>query len=378
MQAEKTEKLTTARDLMTDFAERTGLNGDETKAFHRYLWTDAFAVKTFLGLAKITGEKEYSEKARRLTELVHQKLGRFALTDSRKGWISGLPENEGGEHPTAGGLRIGKTLRERQLSEPLDERLEWERDGQYFHYNTRWISSLIRMKEETGDRKYLLEAAELLLASRKFIFKAQGLSGMFWKMSIDLSRPQVNSMGMHDPLEGLILSNTLQDLVPELAPQLKKLASDFEAIAQGMDWKTNDTLGIGGLLMNAVKAAECCHQRSSLPQVMVPERLLQDCVVGLENLENSKELTFTSARRLSFRECGLSLALRVLEGRRALFEQQDISLVPFEKYFPLAQEIEEFWLKPKNQDSVLWKKHLNINAVSLAASMVAGFAPEKF
>src|SRR5690606_6244277 len=122
-----------------------------------------------------------------------------------------------------------------------------------------------------------------------------------------------------------------------------------------------------GLLMNAVKAAECCHQRSSLPQVMVPERLLQDCVVGLENLENSKELTFTSTRRLSFRECGLSLALRVLEGRRALFEQQDISLTPFEKYFPLTQEIEEFWLKPKNQDSVLWKKHLNINAVSLAA-----------
>ena len=377
MDSEKTERLSTAKNLMDAFSERTGLNGDESKAFYRYLWTDAYAVQSFLGLADALNDKSYIKRAGKLTDLVHQKLGRFTIADSRNGWISGLSEAEGRDHPTAGGLRIGKNLRERKKSEPLDERLEWERDGQYFHYNTRWIHSLLKMGEETGDQQYDIWAAELLLASRKFIVKANGHSRMFWKMSIDLSRPQVPSMGMHDPLEGLILSMSLKEAVPELAPQLKQLAIEFENLSQGRDWKTNDTLGIGGLLLNALKAAECSLHKS-VPEAMDPEKLLRDCLTGLQNLENSKELTFTSARRLSFRECGLSLALRVLEGRRALFEQQDISLAPFEKYFPLAQEIEEFWLKPKNQDSVLWKKHLNINAVSLAASMVAGFAPEKF
>ena len=378
MQTHKPESLTSASNLMDAFAGRTGLNGDDSKAFHRYLWTDAFAVKTFLGLADIYGKKDYSDKARRLLELVHRKLGRFSLTDSRRGWISGLPEAEGRAHPTAGGLRIGKNLRERQVSEPLDERLEWERDGQYFHYNTRWIHSLLKMAEETADSEYLYQAAELLLAGRKFILEVNGETRMFWKMSIDLSRPQVASSGIHDPLEGLILAEKLKEAVPELAPQLKKLAAEFENLCHGRDLKTNDTLGIGGLLLSSVKAAEAALQNRSIPEALDPEKLLKDCLIGLENLENSKELSFTSARRLSFRECGLSLALRVLKGRRTIFEQQNIPLSPFEEYFPLAQEIEDFWLKPKNQDSVLWKKHLDINAVSLAASIVAGRAPHRY
>ena len=378
MEPQKTNNLTSARDLMDAYALRTGLNGDDTKAFQRYLWTDAFAVKTFLGLSDIYGKKEYSDKARRLTELVHRKLGRFGLTDPRRGWISGLPDAEGQAHPTAGGLRIGKTLREHQPSEPLDERLEWERDGQYFHYNTRWIGSLQKMAEETGDKEYLYQAAELLLAGRKFLLKVDGETRMFWKMSIDLSRPQVNSSGIHDPLEGLILSESLQAAVPELAPQLKKLAFEFEKLCFERDFKTKDTLGIGGLLLNSVKAAECLLQNRSLPEPMDPEKLLQDCLSGLENLKSSKEFSFTSARRLAFRECGLSLALHVLKGSRAIFNQQGISLSPFEEYFPLTQEIEDFWLKPKNQDSVLWKKHLDINAVTLAASMVASTAHHRF
>ena len=38
--------------LMMDFAERTGL--DSGQADRRYLWTDAFAVCNFPGLARIT------------------------------------------------------------------------------------------------------------------------------------------------------------------------------------------------------------------------------------------------------------------------------------------------------------------------------------
>ena len=33
---------------------------------------------------------------------------------------------------------------------------------------------------------------------------------MYWKMSIDLTRPLVPSMGQHDPLDGLVTYNELQ------------------------------------------------------------------------------------------------------------------------------------------------------------------------
>ena len=69
-------------------------------------------------------------------------LGRYREDDARHGWISGLDEENGPLHPTIGGLRIGKPLKERQNAERFDERLEWDRDGQYFHYLTKWMHAL--------------------------------------------------------------------------------------------------------------------------------------------------------------------------------------------------------------------------------------------
>jgi len=128
------ENETTAfvRGVMLDFAERTGLVGE--RAPTRYLWTDAFAVCNFLELEHRTGDKTYREIALRLVDQVHHLLGRHRADDPREGWISGLGEEEGEQHPAIGGLRIGKALNERSPDEPLDERLEWDRDGQYFHY----------------------------------------------------------------------------------------------------------------------------------------------------------------------------------------------------------------------------------------------------
>ena len=40
--------------LMAGFAERSGLDSD--RPLQRYLWTDAFAVCNYLGLARVTGE----------------------------------------------------------------------------------------------------------------------------------------------------------------------------------------------------------------------------------------------------------------------------------------------------------------------------------
>src|SRR5437868_6682960 len=118
-----------AAGLLAEFADRTGLTSD--RAPDRYLWTDAFAACTYLALGE-------TEIAIRLVHRVHETLGRYAPGDDRAGWISGLPEDEARRHPTAGGLRIGKPLPERRPGEPIDARLEWDRDGQYFHYLTQW------------------------------------------------------------------------------------------------------------------------------------------------------------------------------------------------------------------------------------------------
>ena len=62
----------------------------------------------------MSGEKRYTELALRLVDRVHHTLGRHRDDDSRTGWISGLSEREGDDHPARGGLRIGKGLPERR------------------------------------------------------------------------------------------------------------------------------------------------------------------------------------------------------------------------------------------------------------------------
>jgi hypothetical protein len=138
--------------LMRGFAERTGLTSDRPK--QRYLWTDAFAVCNFLGLARLTGERSYTDRALQLVDQVHHVLGRYRADDPRTGWISGLGAREGESHPTRGGLRIGKKLPERRPGEPLDQRLEWDRDGQYFHYLTKWMHALDQVSTATRDPRF--------------------------------------------------------------------------------------------------------------------------------------------------------------------------------------------------------------------------------
>jgi hypothetical protein len=97
--------------LMKSYAQRTGLTSGQLP--RRYLWTDAFAVCNYLGLTRSTGEQKYTELAVNLIDQVHHVLGYHRPDDTRKGWISGLSEDEGELHPMRGGLRIGKALPER-------------------------------------------------------------------------------------------------------------------------------------------------------------------------------------------------------------------------------------------------------------------------
>src|SRR5829696_299945 len=104
-----------AIELIDQFAERTGVTGERPP--ERYLWTDAFAVCTFLGLERSTGTARYKEIALSLIDQVHHTLGRHRADDTRTGWLSGLSEQEGEKHPARGGLRIGKKLPERAPGE---------------------------------------------------------------------------------------------------------------------------------------------------------------------------------------------------------------------------------------------------------------------
>lgn len=122
----------------------------------------------------------------------------------QQGWISGLSDQEGELHPTSRGIRIGKKLPERKPDDPYDDDMEWDRDGQYFHYVTKWMHALNCVTRSTGDGKFNALAAEMVKGTHdKFTYSPGfGSKRMYWKMSIDLSQPHVRSMGHHDPLDG--------------------------------------------------------------------------------------------------------------------------------------------------------------------------------
>ena len=360
-----------ARKLMDDFAKRTGLIGSEGNAERRYLWTDAFAVKTFFGLSNILNNNTYSDIAEKLINEVHETLGRFRNDDDRKGWISGLPEEKGYKHPTIAGLRIGKKLPERKADESFSDRLEWERDGQYFHYLTRWISALLLAGKETGHQRYTDWAAELALAGKNFIYKNNGSFRMYWKMSIDLSRPLVMSMGAHDPLEGLLLTKKAKIASPDKAEELEPVINAFKNICQGQSWTTTDPLGIGGLLINTVRAAELAISGIELPESVTPEKLFSETMNGLKIYLHSFDPDGMPAFRLAFRECGLSHGLHVCWQHKDQINKEISAISELKQYLSLADQIENFWSKPSNQKADTWNEHLDINAVTLAASLVS-------
>ncbi len=209
------------QQIMLDFARLTGLAPADAHP-QRYLWTDAFAVCNYLELFARTNDRAYLDLGSRLVDQVHHTLGRHRDDDPRSGWISGLDDGDGERHPTRGGLRIGKQLNERRQNEPSDERLEWDQDGQYYHYLTKWMHALNCIAQVSGDPTYLAWAMELAkTAHARFTYAppAGGRRRMYWKMSIDLSRPLVSSMGQHDPLDGFVTYSELAAAAGEIPDQ---------------------------------------------------------------------------------------------------------------------------------------------------------------
>jgi hypothetical protein len=360
---------------MLAFAARTGLDGAEPP--RRYLWTDAFAVCNFLGLWRASGDRTFLDLALRLVAQVHDVLGRHRPDDPRRGLISGLSEQEGALHPARGGLRIGKPLRERAPGEPVDERLEWEQDGQYFHYLTRWMHALDQVSRATGDAQFVRWAIELgEVAHRRFVYVVRpGLRRMYWKMSIDLSRPLVTSMGQHDPLDGLVTClqsrATAERLAPELAAVLAPAELDFAAMLDAGSIATADPLGIGGLLADAYRLSQLERQGSALPDPALPDLLLRGARSGLHAALQRALLRGPAPRRLGFRELGLAIGLaaagRMVEDAERAGPRPMAS--ELREYLGLREQIEDFWLLPEHRRDATWIEHADINDVMLATSL---------
>ncbi len=366
-----------AREIMLAFADRTGLASTRHPPV-RYLWTDAFAVCHFVGRFVEHGERESLDLAVRLVDQTHQVLGRHRPDDSRTGWLSGLSEEAGEASPTRGGLRIGKPLPERRRDQPFDEAREWQRDGQYFHYLTRWMDALGRVAQASGESRYHRWACELAaVACARFIDgTGTGRKRLFWKMSIDLDRPQVASEGQHDPLDGLLTCCALQASrgagmnEPDLSGEIHLLA----ALCSGRHWDTDDALGVGGLLCDAGRCVQLARAGVTVdPQLL--EEILVSSLRGLETLASRGAFEGAAERRLAFRELGLSIGIHAAEqSAKAGIAAGSVGslLRDVLRHRPLAERIERFWLEPARRASRGWLEHRDINDVMLATSLAPG------
>jgi hypothetical protein len=375
------ERVENARTLMDAFAERTGLEGGTGQ--RRYLWTDAFAVCNYLSLYERGRERRYLELARTLIDAVHRELGSFREDDERSGALSGLGEADAASYPTVGGLRIGKALPERRGDEPYDEQKEWDRDGQYFHYLTKWMHALDQMAAVSGEVKYSRWAVELAKsAHRAFTYTApDGSRRMYWKMSTDLSRPLVPSMGQHDALDAYVTYLQLSVTARELGDDAG-MGEELEAagtMAEAMPLGTEDPLGLGGLLSDAARVTQLLA-RHGLPLRGLLRSLLEAAQEGTARYAQSDALRYGAAYRLAFRELGLGIGLHgvsLMEALNASGIENDVlaeQLGGLQAFVPLAEVLEMYWLRPEHQQVPTWREHEDINAVMLATSLL----PDRF
>jgi len=375
------ESIATAIDLMTRFARRTGLDSSPSDALpRRYLWTDAFAACNFQGLAEAGAGPHFRELALRTVDQVHRELGHHHHDDARTGWLQGPHGTADAAHPTRSGLRIGKPLPERGQGERFDERLEWDLDGQYFHYLTRWMHALDQLAGTTGTPGFNLWARELAdTAHRAFTHAVPGGGlRMYWKMSTDLSRPLVPSMGQHDPLDGYVTVVQLQASAAALdaaeGPDLRKAAADYAAMNEDAGWSTADPLGIGGLLMDAFRLEQL--MRGGLPgHARLLDRMLRSAALGLRHYPPPAGAAADT--RLGFRELGLAIGLAAVDAMRDAIDDGRFagdadarrSIDELRACTSLRESINAFWLQPGHRNARSWTDHLDINEVMLATSL---------
>ena len=337
---------------------------------------------TYLSLYADHGQHRFLARATALVAQVHRVLGRYATGPRRGQPLGGVDEQIWLRHPTRHGLRIGKPLPERAPGEPFDERLEWERDGQYFHYLTRWMHALERCGEAAGDTDAHRWAVELCQASLAFVERdADGAATrMVWKRSVDLDRVLVPSMGQHDPLDGWVTAAELAAsplASGEERRQLNAVIQQFRALDEPRAWPSADPLGLGGLLGAALR--RWLDAASSDRQAARGVRSLIDAAtLGLRELVRTRPFTAPAAQRLAFRELGLAIGLASARQLAADLRDTDDprgelvspGLTALQSIATDVPDLAAFWSEAAQQQAPSWTDHLDINTVMLAASLV--------
>lgn len=379
------DKIDLSIQLMNRFYVRSGLSY-KSLVDDRYLWTDAFAVFNYITLFYCTHDIKYYRYTENLIKHVHDKLGRHRTDDSRIGWISGLDEEEGRLHPTRGGLRIGKKFNERSPGKIYNANEEWNLDGQYFHYSTKWIRALIMMYMVSNDENYRVWAMELAYSTfNHFVYHdvETNINKIYWKMSIDLTRPLVSSMGLHDPLDGLITCLLLSDKLtcnPEEQKYIDVKIDQFAQMCNQIDFLTDDPLGLGGLMTDSLILMKIIFQQQKKQFSKTLNQLFSAIEHGLALFIQSRDLLQLPEQRLAFRELGLSDGLHSLtsEITNSDFKYSSTSHINnsydsirrISKFQSYTDMIVQFWLQPDNQQVSTWLDHVNINTVMLATSLL--------
>jgi len=253
----------------------------------RYLWTDAFGVINYICLYVMTNNNIYLKQSKILIDHVHKILGK---NRDLQQYLKHANIN----HPTLGGLRIGKNHDENHS----------DGDGQYFHYLTKWMYALNRFSLITNIKMYNLWAIELA----KSIFPhfvsttSSTTPQMHWKMSIDLSKPLIHHQGNLDPYDGYITYRLLQESWHEDNNILSKEIEIFEQMVNDkyLHFETHDNLDVG-------QALWLSHW---YPNEKWSQYLLNSSLACIKRLENEGEYDYPSRYRLAFREFGMMLGIK--------------------------------------------------------------------
>ena len=257
------------------------------------------------------------------------------------------------------------------------------------------MEALCALAGATGERAWCRMAIELAsraCAAFTYFPSIGSPPRMYWKMSIDLSRPLVKSMGLLDPLDGFVTIARVRateralDGEPVLARELEQLHA---MLIEPAMWATTDPLGIGGLLHAATEQCALVESGDLAFEPLMHE-LLAAIHRSLEFFASNARFSQPLERRLAFRELGLAIGVQGIDamlvsikraperfGAAGDFAALEARLDSMSKFSLLARHIEDTWDADGARATQGWLEHIDINQIMLAASLagVIGAAP---
>jgi len=193
----------------------------------------------------------------------------------------------------------------------------------------------------------------------------------------------VDSMGQHDPLDGLITwmqldaaASVLPGMPTELG--LKTEIDELRVMTEGLNCVSGDPLGIGGLLTDAVRLAQLINIYR-LDESARLESLVRDIGYSLQYYVTQNQLVLPTKYRLAFRELGLAIGLHAIGKMQDCVAQNPEKFIAADELTALLGElagfrhlhaiIEDFWCEHVHRTSETWRQHADINDVMLATAL---------